>query len=64
MASGAPKYSGGENPSREFDPESNYIFSIGHMPDGTKQNFVVPKIRASAALQKLAQELQRFAKAR
>lgn len=64
MSSGAPKYSGGKNPSRTFDAEKNYVFSIGYMPDGAKQNFVVPKNRASGALRKLAQELQAFAKGR
>ena len=62
MASGATQYSGSKNPSRKFDAESNYIFSIAYLPEGTSQNFVVPKNRASDSLRKLSEDLQIFAR--
>ena len=55
------KFASGGSPSRMFDATSNYVFSIGYMPNGKKTNFVVPKARASAPLISLARQLKAYA---
>ncbi len=55
------KYAGGEGASRSFDAVSNYIFSVGYMPDGKKTNYVIPKSSAFSPVVALARQLEAYA---
>jgi hypothetical protein len=59
-SSGAEKFAGTAN--RTFDAAKNYVFSVAHMPNGSKTNFVVPKTRASGALIALARQFEAYAR--
>ena len=62
QASGAEKFASPQSANRKFDATKNYVFSIAHMPDGAKTNFVVPKSRASATLISLARQFEGHAR--
>ena len=55
------KYAGGEGASRSFDAVSNFIFSVGYMPNGKKTNYVIPKSSAFSPVVALARQLEAYA---
>jgi hypothetical protein len=55
------KYAGGEGASRTFDAASNFIFSVGYMPNGKKTNYVIPKDSAFSPVVALARQLEAYA---
>jgi len=55
------KYAGGEGASRTFDAASNFIFSVGYMPNGKKTNYVIPKNSAFSPVVALARQLEAYA---
>jgi hypothetical protein len=62
QSSGVEKFAGAESANRMFDAAKNYVFSVAHMPNGPKTNFVVPKTRASGALVSLARQFEAYAR--
>ena len=56
------KYAGSGGASRSFDAASNFIFSMGYMPNGKKTNYVIPKSSAFSPLVALARQLEAYAR--
>ena len=59
QSGGVEKFAGPAN--RAFDATRNYVFSIAHMPNGAKKNYVIPKDRASRGLVSLARQFEAYA---
>lgn len=60
QSSGAEKFAGASD--RTFDAARNYVFTVAHMPNGSKKTYVVPKHRASGALVSLARQFEAYAR--
>jgi hypothetical protein len=54
------KYAGSEGASRSFDAASNFIFSVGYMPNGKKTNYIIPKSSAFSPVVALARQLEAY----